>query len=358
MAQSNPVRKELAFKGLQELSPPEKKTEYFRRLASGWDPEKYSTYRRLWVEVGEKHLVTDYPLEILFFNTGRCNLKCPMCYTQYDSYKAHRDMSDLSWDTYKKIIDEVAGKIYSIRMTARGEPTLHARMADFISYAKSHDIPEFSLISNGSRLEMKYLKTLLDAGLDWLVISVDGLDEEYETVRHPLKFADTLGKLRALAEHKEKDGLLKPVVKVQGLWPSVKKDPEKYYNTLEPYADLIELIPEVNYNPITDQDVIMDDLCCPQLWQRMVVEQNGKALPCCTSPDSSFNVLGDLAVQGVREIWHGTRLQALRAAHVRHGGYKRIPMCRDCCMSRQTEFRESFVVNGRTIYVEDYIKGK
>lgn len=36
---------------------------------------------------------------------------------------------------------------------------------------------------------------MLLAGIDWITISVDGLKEEYEQIRKPLKFEDTFNKI-------------------------------------------------------------------------------------------------------------------------------------------------------------------
>ena len=39
-----------------------------------------------------------------------------------------------------KIIDEVAGKIYSLRLSWIGEPTLHSKLVEIAKYAKDKKI--------------------------------------------------------------------------------------------------------------------------------------------------------------------------------------------------------------------------
>ena len=42
------------------------------------------------------------------------------------------------------------------------------------------------------------------AGLDWISISVDGTGETYERIRNPLKFDETVAKIKAYHEIKKK----------------------------------------------------------------------------------------------------------------------------------------------------------
>ncbi len=50
-----------------------------------------------------------------------------------------------------------------------------------------------------------------------------------------------------IKELKEKLNLNKPVIKVQAVWPSIRKYPTKFYNALLPYTDLIAFNPLLDY---------------------------------------------------------------------------------------------------------------
>ena len=88
----------------------------------------------------------------------------------------------------KRIIDEVAGKIYSLRLSWIGEPTLHSKLIEIAKYAKKKKIKEVSFLTNGYKLKMYYFKKLVDAGVDLITVSIDGMDETYNKIRYPLKF--------------------------------------------------------------------------------------------------------------------------------------------------------------------------
>ena len=122
----------------------------------------------------------------------------------------------------KKIIDEVAGKIYSLRLSWIGEPTLHSKLIEIAKYAKDKKIKEISFLTNGYKLHLEYFKKLVDAGVDLITVSIDGMDEVYNKIRKPLKFDETLKKLTDIANFKQKNNLEKPLIKIQGVWPAVK----------------------------------------------------------------------------------------------------------------------------------------
>ena len=44
----------------------------------------------------------------------------------------------------------------------------------------------------------------MEAGLDWLTISVDGVGDEYNKIRAPAKFDDLIEKLKKFKKIKEK----------------------------------------------------------------------------------------------------------------------------------------------------------
>jgi MoaA/NifB/PqqE/SkfB family radical SAM enzyme len=189
-------------KGHFELDTPERHSEFHRKLSNGWEAE-YEEYRRLWVDLPKKRIIRDYPLLVDLELSSACNLLCPMCYTITDEFKGRVKRSMMEFELFKKIVREIAGKVFAIRLSLRGEPTLHPNFIECITFAKEQGIKEISSLTNGSRLSLDYFKRMAEAGLDWLTISIDGINEEYEKIRRPLKFIETLQKLkdRLLRDH-------------------------------------------------------------------------------------------------------------------------------------------------------------
>ena len=84
---------------------------------------------------------------------------------------------------------------------------------------------------------------------------------------------------------------MKPLIKIQGVWPAVKK-PEVFYNTFAPIVDLIAFNPLIDYLH-NDKDIIYEDnFACPQHYQRIVIGSNGFAAM-CSSDDFMDIEIGD-----------------------------------------------------------------
>ena len=57
----------------------------------------------------------------------------------------------MDFDLFKKVIDEIAFKVPSIRLSLRGESTLHKNFVDCIKY-KENGIKEVSTLTHGFKL--------------------------------------------------------------------------------------------------------------------------------------------------------------------------------------------------------------
>lgn len=108
----------------------------------------------------------------------RCNMECNNCYLP------NRDFPDVEYDDLINFIDK-----FTIRTEFRligGEPTLYDRLSDVIKYITEHKLNHrVTLVTNGLKLASKrYVKSLKDAGLNRIYLSMNGFDEDdiYEKI--------------------------------------------------------------------------------------------------------------------------------------------------------------------------------
>ena len=343
-------------KGNYSLDTPEREALFELYRSEGWD-EEYRLYRERWTEYPNKQIVSEYPLLVDAELSSLCNLRCPMCYTITEGFKGKVKAILMDFDLFKKIVDEIGGKVPALRLSLRGEPTLHPKFVDCIRYAKERGIGEVSFLTNGSRLTGDFFEEIVKAGADWITISVDGMNEVYEEIRRPLKFRETLAKLFDIKEIKDKAGLHRPVIKVQSVWPAIRGNAETYYNTLMPYSDLLSFNPLIDYLGKDENILYEHDFCCPQHYQRLVIGADGIVMMCSNDEENSI-VVGNLQKQSIHEMWHGDKLNKIREQHKKKNGFEQMAICRKCYLSRKTEESERVVVNGREIIIENYINRK
>lgn len=331
----------------------DKRMALFEQYKSeGWE-EEYQKYRKAWVENAENQYVSEWPLLVDIETSSICNLKCPMCYTITEEFKEKVCAKLMSDELFYKIIDEISGKVYAVRLSLRGEPTLHPQLTKFIKYAKEKGIMEVSFLTNGSHLTDDFIRELISAGVDWITVSIDGLGKEYENIRKPLLFEDIYQKIKRFKEVKDEMQVHKPVIKVQGIWPSIKNNVEEYYNLFVPLTDAVAFNPLIDYLD-NDKDIVYDEsFSCPQLYQRIIVAADGKVLM-CSNDEENGNVIGDLNQENLYDIWHGEKLEKIRNIMKVQGGFKNISVCRKCYLPRETEENEKAYVNGRKIIIKNY----
>ena len=198
------------------------------------------------------------------------------------------------------------------------------------------------------------MEQVIDAGIDWITISIDGMSDQYDKIRKPLTFEGMLVKLKAIQDYKKARGLVKPVIKVQGIWPAIRPYPTEYYNALSPLVDLVAYNPLIDYLRNDSEIVREDDFACPQLYQRLVVGADGRVMMCSNDEDTDHPV-GNAYEQTIHEIWHGEAMQKMRDQHEKPDGFKECDICARCYYPRKTEASEKAQVNDRPINIENYV---
>lgn len=293
----------------------EEKRRYFK---------DYCVNRYQWFSYPKWYHVADFPLHVDFEASFRCNLNCPMCFRPHIDKKNYGDMD---FDLYKKGIDEcVKNGLYSIRLSWRGESTMNPNIVKMIKYAKEKGIKEVSFITNGRLLDGDLAKGLIRAGLDYLTVSVDGLEEHYNKLRKPNTFRDISKQLKDFYVLKNKIGNGFPLLKVQAIWTYIKEDPAAYYSHFKNFTDKINFDPENDYSI---KDVPQDnDFICQYPWQRITVTWNGE-VPLCISDWNMHTKIGDLRTQTIKDIWRGKAMDEYRKTQLNKKRLS-IPCCKKC----------------------------
>jgi radical SAM protein with 4Fe4S-binding SPASM domain len=104
--------------------------------------------------------------------TYRCDNECGHCYVSKD-----RKVAEMDTASWKRVIDRLWDiGIYHVSFTG-GEATLRDDLAELVAHTQ--DIGMVSgLLTNGRRLsDKKYLKTLVDEGIDYFQITLESADK-------------------------------------------------------------------------------------------------------------------------------------------------------------------------------------
>lgn len=319
-------------------------------IVKSYDPEqfgeRFAAYRRKWETYPRQRIVSDFPINVDLELASMCNLRCPMCHTLYiknPSYQAYRaqDMTRLmSFDTFKRAIDE--GRQYddfsAIKLNFRGESTLHPEIDKFIAYAKQRGVLDILLNSNGN-YPSDLNERLVEAGLSEISFSLDALTPEtYAKIRIGGDFYVALSNVMRMLSYKDRIRVRVSYVHQQSnaheteeftrFWTKMGVDKILISDVYNP-AELIKK------NMAVKKYAKPEKFTCPQLWQRLMVLNNGDVYPCCHAFEEPDDLkLGNIHEQSLREMWDGAKLKQLRDVHSR-GEYQKIASCAKCAYPKQ-----------------------
>lgn len=146
----------------------------------------------------------DKTYNIMLEVTNACNLDCPVCCADANSFLAHRDPS----------IEEILGRLPPAEtgpggrlkrpniVLFGGEPTVRKDLPELIEALVGRGyIPR--LATNGVRMtDESYLRRLREAGLKWVILQLDGFDDDVsELLRGERHQADKLRAIERMVEH-------------------------------------------------------------------------------------------------------------------------------------------------------------
>jgi pyruvate-formate lyase-activating enzyme len=318
--------------------------------------DAYKENRKLWVEYAKNQHVSDFPLHVDIELASVCNLQCPMCYTISPEFKKKVNTKLMDYDLYTKLVDECAvSGVYSIRLSFRGESFLHKRIVDCVRYAKQKGIKEVSTLTNGLRLDEEMFREIMDAGIDWITISFDGLGETYEQIRRPAKYDRAVEKIKNYVKIKQEAGKVKPVIKIQSILPAIEDNPQAFYDVFAPICDMVSANPLIDFMQSKSTMPKIENFSCPQIYQRLVVGADGLCMMCANDEDGKV-IVGDANEKTLREIWHGEEMTRVREIHRRCAGADELKACAECYLPLKT-YESQVVVGDRTVSAEKYVSG-
>jgi len=295
----------------------------------------------------KRPVVWAMPLSLSVEPASYCNLHCAECPLGSKEYKRAKALIDI--DLYTKIIDETHSYLLNLFLYFQGEPLLNPQIAALVAYANKRNIYT-ALSTNANFVSPTLIRQLVESGLDKLIVSLDGLDNE--TYTQYRKGGDVQKVLNFLHQIKQIKNELKsktPEIEIQFL---VLKTNQHQIHTLKKNyqkmgADtlrfksaqishtqnfelfLTDIKKYARYSFKNEKYTIKNRLKnrCFRIWNSAVIDVQGNVLPCCFDKDGLF-ACGNTVNQSFRCIWKGKKFHQFRHTILHHR--PRIEMCTNC----------------------------
>jgi radical SAM protein with 4Fe4S-binding SPASM domain len=279
-----------------------------------------------------KVLPLETPFVLLVDPSSLCNFRCKFCPNGRQDliHKTGRYQGILDFNLFKKIVDdlkEFSKPIKVLRLYKEGEPLVNPHFPDMIKYAKdSKRVLRVDTTTNGSLLNPKLNRQIIDAGLDQINISVNGVNSKqiYKFTNAKIDFKQYVDNIRDLYKNKGNCEVYIKSIK-ENLSPD---DQSKFFHIFGNISDRIYLEhlspawPEFKFNGIKmkfnsghyGQRVTQRQIC-PFIFYIMVINSDG-SVSLCVADWKHKQIIGDVRKQSVREIWLGDIINAHRIAHL------------------------------------------
>ncbi|MEQ8424476.1 MAG: SPASM domain-containing protein [Cyclobacteriaceae bacterium] len=288
------------------------------------------------------------PMSISIEPTTSCNLRCPECPSGLRSFTRPTGM--LNENLFRKVIDELAPTLTYLIFYFQGEPYLHPQLLRMVNYASKKKIYT-ATSTNAHFLDEESAKKTVESGLDRMIISIDGTDQEtYSSYRIGGKLSKVIEGTKNIIKWKRKLKSKTPhvifqflVVKhnesqiedVHRMAEDIGVD-EVALKTAQIYdykngSDLIPLNEKYSrYRKLSDGSYsIKNNLLnhCWKMWHSCVITWDGKVVPCCFDKDAHF-VLGNVNENSFSDIWKDKRYSNFRQSLLR--SREEIEICKNC----------------------------
>jgi len=273
-------------------------------------------------------LETVIPLSVPFIinvdPSDICDFQCKFCPT------ADRELMKkipgrnhiMDFSLYKKIINDICKfekPIKVLRLYKDGEPLLNPRFVEMVRYAKEKKCSErIDTTTNASLLNPKRNLEIIEAGLDRINISIEGVNESQylEFSNYKIDFDKLVGNIRHLYENRKN---CEVIIKINGDMIS-DDDKKKFYEIFGEIADgvYIEHVMscwpgfelkgvEVNQGVGLYGQKIKEVQVCPYVFYSFSINSDGSASLCFLDWSRKL-IIGDVKKESVKDIWNGEKL--------------------------------------------------
>lgn len=249
------------------------------------------------------------PVHIDIETAGKCQLACVMCNYGIGSFDASMQGMMRKPMAMKALSEAREMGALSCKLNFRGEPGLCKWLHEAVAHAKALDYVEVMINTNLTAFTPQRLRQLVAAGIDKIIVSIDGATSEtYEAIRVKGDFSllvsrmDYLWQLiaetdtRVIVQFVEQPKNASERAMMQFVWG--------------PYCH------EIRYQKVQDRGQgaatnPRERKQCPQPWQRLIVAWDGTIFGCCSNWHNEYP-LGNYKDITLHEAWTGGRMSQLR----------------------------------------------
>jgi radical SAM protein with 4Fe4S-binding SPASM domain len=277
---------------------------------------------------------------------GGCNYTCQMC-PQSNPGRGSSFTRKMPLVEFKRILNELVPKYGNpqINLEGSGEPTMAKDLPEYIKAVKEKGLKCF-MYCNGARLNGKFMRDVVDSGIDFIRISVIGYNKEkYNQWMNVDNFDLIISNLIELKQYISESKSKCKVSTYHLILDPTKVDEEinEYKNNVINKVGNTGYIWKMhnwsgNYNNKNLRLATDRRSCGRPFAPELTIRAGGQPgrssaiVPCCQTlgpPNEEKSILGHMDKQTFEEIYNGEKWNKLRNAHT-NKNFDEIDYCKNC----------------------------
>lgn len=268
----------------------------------------------------------NHPNQIHLETTSHCNCKCIFCPVGLG--KMTRQHGQMSWELFKKIVDEVGNQDIDWHLSLTSEPLLDPLLFDRIAYIdKVCPLGNMRLFTNGIAMTGDRLKKLAAAPID-VTVSIDATTPEtYKKVKGVDLYEHVVANVLLFLSHRK---LSVHFVTI----PANENERHLFIEFWKKYNIRYSLsqcdtwngeVPDWYHRGDPDPNKV-----CTSLETHLTIYWNGDVGICCRDHNAGF-YFGNVDKEGVAGVWNNDKMKEQRERMRRKIW---IGICRKCDVYR------------------------
>ncbi len=264
--------------------------------------------------------------------TSSCNEKCIYC--QYSTKGFHSDKKMIDDELFYRITREAKELgITDIGLYMTAEPLMNPKVYEYTRFLKKElQFPYVYTSTNGVLLTPENLVKLVDAGIDSIKFSVSAATAETFKKHHGLDaFNQVLNNIKFANQYRKENNLDYKLFMFSILTRYNEHERDAIFDLYSPYLDEIvfsnvmsspsvigveKYLSVIESKPTIVKDINGKTLPCMQLFERIVVNEDGFLCACCHETRSNLTKLEDLNKMSLKDAVYGDKMLALRKRHL------------------------------------------
>lgn len=277
---------------------------------------------------------------------GGCNYTCQMC-PQSNPGRGKNFTRKMPLNKFKKILDDLIPKYGSpqINLEGSGEPTMAKDLPEYVKAVKEKNLKCF-MYCNGARLKGQFMKDVIDAGIDFIRVSVIGYNKEkYKQWMNIDNFELIISNLIEMKKYISENNKNCQI----STYHLITDNSKINYEISEYKKNVINIVNSVayiwkmhnwsgNYNNINPRKKTDRRSCGRPFAPEITIRAGGKEgrtgalVPCCQTlgpPNEEKSILGHMDLQSLEDIYNDEPYKKLIKAHATKN-FDDIDYCKDC----------------------------